>query len=138
MHLQDFITPQMIAVLVSALMAIATAVAAYGVNVAKLYLESKMSVNQWDFLKSQASTAVKYLEQSPAFSGEEGAKKKQAAVMYMLDVCEKAKIPMTFDLADKLIEEAVHDMKATTGEMFDLGPDGNPLPDPVIAPESAG
>jgi kynurenine formamidase len=120
MELNDFITPEMVANLVFALGAIVTAVAAYGVNIVKMYLESKTSVAQWDFMKSQAATAVKWLEQSPAWSAEEGAKKKQAAVMFVMSVAGKYKIPMTAELADKLIEEAVLDVKAIGLDFFDL------------------
>jgi hypothetical protein len=128
MQLDAFLTPEMIAIFIGALMTIFTAVATYGVNTFKLYLQSKMSVNQWDFLKSQAATAVKSLEQSPAYSGLEGAKKKEAAVYYILKQAEAAGIPMTYELADKLIEEAVHDMKSVGYELFDLE---IPEPDPA-------
>ena len=128
MKLTDFLTPDMIAMFVAAAMTIFTALAAYGTSLFKLYLQSKMSVAQWDFLKSQASTAVKAFEQSPAYSGLEGAKKKELAVYYILHQAEAAKIPMTYELADKLVEEAVHDMKSVAYGMFDI-----PSPVPEIA-----
>ena len=117
----------MISILVSALLAILSALAAYGTSLFKIYMQSKMSASQWDFLKSQATTAVKWLEQSPAFSGAEGAKKKEAAVMYVLNAAEKAGIPMTHELADKLVEEAVFDMKDIAYDMFDI-----PVADPIL------
>jgi LL-H family phage holin len=135
MHLQDFLTPQLVGTLISALLAVFTALAAYGTTLLKMYLRSKMSVSEWDFMKSQASTAVKWLEQSPAFSGQEGAKKKEIAVMYMLDIAQKAGIPMSHEVADKLIEEAVHDMKSTVTDFFDID---EPAVGPVIMPETAG
>jgi LL-H family phage holin len=135
MHLQDFLTPQMIGTLISACLAVFTALAAYGTSLLKVYLASKTTANQWDFVKSQAATAVKWLEQSPAFSGQEGAKKKEIAIMYMLDIAEKAGIPMDHTVADKLIEEAVHDMKSTVSDFFGLEA---PEPGPVIMPETAG
>jgi hypothetical protein len=120
MQLNDFITPEMIAIFISASLTIVSAIAAYGVGIVKMYLQSKTSAAQWNFMKSQAATAVKWLEQSPAWSAEEGARKKQAAVLVLMSVAEKYKIPMTSELADKLIEEAVHDIKKTGYDFFDL------------------
>ena len=121
--------------LISATLAVFTALAAYGTSMLKVYLTSKTTASQWNFVKSQAATAVKWLEQSPAFSGTEGAKKKEIVVMYLLDIAQKAGIPMDHTVADKLIEEAVHDMKSLGTGFFDLEA---PEPGPVIMPETAG
>ena len=120
MQLQDFVTPDMVATFLTALVSIVVALAAYGANLLKAYIASKVPANTLVFMKSQASTAVKWLEQSPAFSGEEGARKKQAAVMYLMHIAEQYKIPMTSELADKLVEEAVHDMKKRADDLVEI------------------
>ena len=50
MDLQDFLTPEMVSILVSAILAILSALAAYGTRLFKIYLQSKMSTSHWDFL----------------------------------------------------------------------------------------
>lgn len=119
MNLQDFVTPELVAALISAFGSVMIALAAFGATLAKQYVASKTNEASFAFLKSQAATAVKWLEQSPAFTGEEGAKKKEAAVMLILQVADKAGIPMTHELADKLIEEAVFDMKERADKLVD-------------------
>ena len=120
MHLQDFVTPDMVATLLTAFVSITVALAAYGANLLKAYIASKVPANTLIFMKSQASTAVKWLEQSPAFSGAEGASKKQSAVVYLMHIAEQYKIPMTSELADKLIEEAVHDLKKRADDLVEI------------------
>lgn len=120
MNLSDFVTPEMVATLVSAVMAILTALAAFAVNQLKLYVASRASANTYGFLKLQAATAVKWLEQSPAFTGAEGAQKKQAAVVSLMHLAEAARIPMTHELADKLVEEAVYDAKTRLRDLAEI------------------
>ena len=120
MQLQDFVTPDMVATFLTAILSILVALAAYGANLAKAFIASKVPANTLIFMKSQAATAVKWLEQSPAFTGEEGAKKKQAAVLYLMHVAETYKIPMTSELADKLIEEAVHNTKKRLDDLVEI------------------
>jgi hypothetical protein len=118
--LQDYVTPEMITALVGAFGSVLIALAAYGANLAKTYIASKASENSFAFLKAQAATAVKWLEQSPAFSGAEGAQKKEAAVVYLMKAAESIKIPLTHEMADKLIEEAVFDTKKRLDDLVEL------------------
>jgi hypothetical protein len=119
MNLQDFVTPEMVAMLISAFGSVLIALAAYGATLAKQYVASKTSETSFAFLKAQAATAVKWLEQSPAFTGAEGARKKEAAVVFIMQIADKAGIPMTHELADRLIEEAVFDMKQRADNLVD-------------------
>jgi hypothetical protein len=120
MNLQDFVTPEMVTALVSAFGSVLIALAAYGATLAKQYVASKTSETGFAFLKAQAATAVKWLEQSPAFTGAEGAKKKEAAVVYIMSIAEKTGIPMTHELADKLVEEAVFDAKDRAHDLVEV------------------
>jgi curli biogenesis system outer membrane secretion channel CsgG len=119
MNLQDFVTPEMVAALVSAFGSVLIALAAYGATLARQYVASKTSETSFAFLKAQAATAVKWLEQSPAFTGAEGAQKKETAVVLIMQIAEKAGIPMTTELADQLIEEAVFDLKQRADKLVD-------------------
>lgn len=120
MDISQILTPELVGALASAILAILTAFLGYGVRYVKMYLVSKMSAEQWAFAKAFATSAVKFLEQSPAFSGEEGAHKKALAVAYLLQAADAAGIPLDEEQADKLIEEAVFDMKGIVYEALEI------------------
>lgn len=76
------------------------------------YLRAKLGESGFLQLRAVADTAVKMLEQSPAFQNFDGAKKKELATLWLLDYAEKNHLPVDRELIDKVIEAAVHEMNA--------------------------
>lgn len=99
------------AVVMGVAMILAT-VAVMGLRLAVGYIRSKLSVEQFEFLRSGATTTVRFLEQLGTFDAAvaEGAKKKERALLMLAGFAEDHDIPVTYDLLDAMIEEAVNVM----------------------------
>ena len=81
-----------------------------GVIIAQLYLEQKLGSATYDFLKGYVTTTVRFLEQTPIFKELTGPEKKEAAIQDIAAWCSEHKLPIDYDLINKLLEEAVNVM----------------------------
>ena len=81
-----------------------------GVIIAQLYLEQKLGAATYDFLKGYVTTTVRFLEQTPIFKELTGPEKKDAAIKDIAAWCSEHKLPIDYDLINKLLEEAVNVM----------------------------
>jgi len=95
------------------------------------YLSGKAGADNWNFLKSLTGTVVSALEQSPAYQSWDGTKKKEAAMMQIIQLAAKYGIVITSDEISNLVEEAVQLMKVDLG---DLAP--TLLASPIAATQS--
>lgn len=74
------------------------------------YLQNKLGSEQFSTLKAFATTAVRSIEQSPIYTDFDGAKKKELAINAIAEWANSKGLPITFELIDKVIEEAVQVM----------------------------
>ena len=81
------------------------------------YLRSKIGESDFQRIRSYADVVVKMLEQSPAFESFDGAKKKELAILAVLQFAEKNRLPVDRGLCDKVIEAAVQEMNAQVGKI---------------------
>ena len=97
---------------------LATAVAA-AARIAIKFLKSKLTAEQYGFLKEGATTVVRYIEQTSAWNSllADGAAKKEAALLQLTAWAEGHGVPLTYDLADRIIEEAVNIMNSELAEI---------------------
>ena len=87
--------------------------------VAVRYIKAKMTAEQFAMAKSFATTVVRFVEQSSAWDDalKDGTAKKERALLEMSTWATERNIPLTFELADKIIEEAVNVMKSEFAEV---------------------
>lgn len=76
------------------------------------YVEAKVGTEEMLKLKSWATTVVRALAQSPVFEKLTGAEKKELAIIQMMQFAERMKIDLSYEQADRFIEEAVQVMKS--------------------------
>ena len=76
------------------------------------YLRAKLGESNFQRARDYADVVVKMLEQSPAFSQFDGAKKKELAILSVLQWSEKNHLPIDRELCDKVIEAAVQELNA--------------------------
>jgi len=76
------------------------------------YIKTKISAEQFNFLKEGAQAIVRYVEQTALWDEllKDGAAKKEKALLLVTEWAEEQGIPLTYELADKIIEEAVNIM----------------------------
>lgn len=75
------------------------------------YLKAKVGNEQFDALSRYAQVIVRYLEQSEVFENLDGAKKKELAMVAILQYAEKHNLPVDRELLDKIIEASVRIVK---------------------------
>ena len=82
-----------------------------------VYLRSKIGESNFQRVRAYADVVVKMLEQSPAFETFDGAKKKELAILAVLQFSEKNNLPIDRELVDKFIEAAVQEMNSQIGKI---------------------
>lgn len=86
------------------------------------WIRQKMGETQFRLARDTATMIVRAIEQSPAYTEWDGAKKKQRAIMSMANWFESKGIPVTAELIDGLIESAVQEMNAEISPLFETTP----------------
>ena len=104
--------------------AVATLLAAglvYGIRQGLGFIKLKTSESQYGFLQSAAKTVVRFLEQTGVIDEllREGARKKEAALVLLENFANEHGIPVSYELLDTLIEEAVQIMNEAVSGAFD-------------------
>lgn len=117
---QAVITNLLIA-LVLAIISILAYALKKGVNILEVYAIQKIGASKFESLKSQATTVVRFLEQSPAFKDLTGAEKKERAILDITNWCKEHNVPIESADIDTIIEEAVHIMNETKLDISELG-----------------
>lgn len=88
---------------------------AYGaralITVGVEYLKTRLSASQYQLLQAFAATTVRTFQQSPAFENLDSEKKKELAIIAVTQYAEGHHLPISRELCDKVIEEAVQVMK---------------------------
>ena len=76
------------------------------------YIKAKMSAEQFSFLKEGAQAIVRYIEQTALWDEllADGAAKKENALLLVTEWAQENGIPLSYELADQIIEEAVNIM----------------------------
>lgn len=94
---------------------------AYSLNVGIGFLKSKLKAEQFAFMKEAARTIVRFLEQLGTIDAAlaEGAKKKEAALLYLSNFAEENGLPVDYELLDAMIEEAVQVMNAEVAPVIE-------------------
>jgi len=77
------------------------------------YLEQKLGLDAFTFLKAYVNTTVRFLEQQPFFTDLTGADKRLLAIKDIATWCENNKIPVDEAMIEHLIEEAVKVMNGS-------------------------
>ena len=85
------------------------------------YLRAKLGESGFQQLRGYADVVVKMLEQSPAFQNFDGAKKKELAILSIIQYAEKNNLPIDRELIEKVIEAAVQEMNASKIEWNFIG-----------------
>jgi hypothetical protein len=86
------------------------------VKVGITYLESKIGSEKFNLLKDYTQTIVRYLEQSPVFTELDGTKKKEQAISLITAWAKEHNLPITHELCDQIIEEAVQIVNTELGK----------------------
>jgi hypothetical protein len=82
------------------------------IDLADVYVKSKVSKDNFDLMKGYAETTVRFFEQSPVFKDLVGEKKKELAILQISTWAKSNHLPIDVAFIDKLIEEAVNLVKA--------------------------
>ena len=93
------------------------AAALYYTKLGVEYLKGKIGVAAYLKAKDFLVTLVKAYEQNPVFGNFDGAAKKEAVLARITQYCQANNIPITHEMLDAWIEEAVHDMNASVIEI---------------------
>jgi len=115
----DFLVANLIEALALVLAGIISVVVAGVGKMVIVWLKSKMAVEQYDFLKSGAATIVRFIEQTSLWDNllADGTAKKERAMLLVTEWAYEHDIPLTYELLDRIIEEAVNIMNAELGEV---------------------
>ena len=81
------------------------------VSVGITYLQKKIGQSNFELLQGFTKTIVSFFEQSPVFREMLGEEKKQRAILEITQFCAAHNLPIDHELIDKLIEEAVLQVK---------------------------
>jgi len=113
--------PELLAQLIYALAVAVIGVIAYAlrqlVQLLIAYLKSKIGETNFQRYRQYADVVVKMLEQSPAFESFDGAKKKELAILSVVQWAEKNNLPIDRELCEKVIEAAVQEMNSQVGKI---------------------
>jgi len=115
----EFLVQNLIEALALVLVGIITTAIAVVGRAAIGYIKSKMTAETYAFLKSGAATIVRFIEQSSLWDDllSDGAAKKERAMLLVTAWAREHKIPLTYDLLDRIIEEAVNIMNSELGDV---------------------
>jgi hypothetical protein len=115
--------------IVFALLGVLSAFLLYYVKLGAEYLKAKIGAGKFAWVKSFIATMVHAYEQNPLFSRLEGEQKKEAILAQITQFCQANKIPVTHEMLDMWLEEAVHLMNAGYVEIVEpLLPAGEAVP----------
>jgi hypothetical protein len=103
---------ELLDVIVKALATLLSAGLVYAIRQGLGFLRLKTSESQYSFLQTAAKTVVRFLEQTGVIDEllKEGARKKEAALVLLENFAKEHGIPVSYELLDTLIEEAVQIM----------------------------
>lgn len=76
------------------------------------YLKAKIGSEKYTMLKNLVVTLVKSYAQNPVFGTFDNTQKKEAVIAQLSAYCAEKGIPITYEMLDQYVEEAVKDMKA--------------------------
>jgi hypothetical protein len=77
-----------------------------------VYLEQKLGLATYTFVKDYVTTTVRFVEQSPVYKDLTGPEKKAQVMNEVAAWCKARNIPVDAALLDKMSEEAVLVMKS--------------------------
>ncbi len=103
---------QLVLTVATLLLTALTGLASLAIHKVDIYFKSKMGAENYDFMKSLAATVVRALEQSPAYKDFDGAKKKEAAIMQLVQLANRYGIPLAADTIERIVEEEVQRMNS--------------------------
>jgi hypothetical protein len=83
----------------------------YGIGEGVKLVKARWGNEQYMAIVSRATTIVRYLQQAD-WLGLANEAKKEKALMELANFAQEKGIPVTYELLDQIIEEAVLDMKA--------------------------
>jgi hypothetical protein len=81
------------------------------VSVGITYLQNKVGQSGYEMIQGFVKTVVSFFEQSPVFKDLMGEEKKQRVILEVVKFCQDHNLPIDHELIDKLIEEAVLQVK---------------------------
>ena len=86
--------------------------AMYYIKLGTDYLKSKIGAESYAKAKSFIVTLVHAYEQNPVLTKLDGSAKKEAVLAQISQYCQKNSIPVTHNMLDLWLEEAVHNMNS--------------------------
>jgi hypothetical protein len=111
------------------------------------YLKAKIGSEKYTQLKNLVVTLVKSYAQNPVFGIFDNEQKKEAVIAQLSQYCTEKGIPITHQMLDQYVEEAVKDMKAAesvvletssaTPVILSVAPAVAPA-EPLVIPAGAG
>lgn len=117
MNPTSYILSTLLQALLPLLLTALVGIGSYYLHQFNAYMSTKAGADHWNFLKSLAATVVAALEQSPAYRDWDGSKKKEAAMMQLIQLAAKYGITIGSEQLSNLIEEAVQLMKVDLGDI---------------------
>ena len=115
----DEILIELLDVVVKAVATLLSVGIVYAIRQGLGFLKLKTSESQYSFLRTAAKTVVRFLEQTGIIDEllREGARKKEAALILLENFAKEHGIPVSYELLDTLIEEAVQIMNEALEEL---------------------
>jgi len=115
----EFLVANLIEALALALAGVISVMVAGLAKIAISYIKVKMTAEQYDFLKKGAATIVRFIEQTALWDDLllEGSAKKERAMLLITVWARENGIPLTYELLDRIIEEAVNIMNNEMGDV---------------------
>jgi hypothetical protein len=111
--------PQIIGVIQNLLVAVVIAIitvigfaAKKAIVLAGVYLEQKLGLATYTFVKDYVATTVRFVEQTPIFKELTGPEKKAQVMNEVASWCKARNIPVDAALIEKMVEEAVQVMNS--------------------------
>lgn len=108
---------EVLAVLLTALAGVLTTAITLGAKWLIEWIKVKLSAERYAFAQSAVQTIVRFIEQTAVWDTalREGYIKKEKAMALALQWAEDNSVPLTRDMLDKMVEEAVNVMNANLG-----------------------
>lgn len=88
------------------------------------WIKVKVGSDKYDYLLMGAKTIVRFIEQSAAWDEllADGSLKKERALVELSEWAGSRGLPVTYELLDRIIEEAVNVMNAEIGKLDPMEP----------------
>ncbi len=122
--------------IVVAIVAVLASAAKKAITLGGVYLEQKLGLATFTFVKDYVATTVRFVEQSPIFKELTGPDKKKAVVSEVAAWCQARNIPIDAALIDKLTEEAVQVMNTFKSPELDVASLVSDLGNPMMKIEA--